>query len=73
MTSSVSGTSTDASEVTAVMPRLSIDEYDQARSGYLSPRAAAILRLRTPRGRHADPFYGTATTSLDYVPRHGAP
>jgi hypothetical protein len=62
-----------AASETAVMPRLTIDQHDQARSGYLSPAAVAILRRSTRRGRHADPWHGTATTSLDYVPRHGAP
>ena len=63
-----------ATSETAVMPRLSIDEHDQARTGYLSPRAAEILRRSTRRGRHAAPFYGgAATTPLTYVPRHGAP
>jgi hypothetical protein len=60
-----------ATSETAVMPRLSTDQYNDARTGYLSAGALAILRHRSGRGRHADPFYGSTTQAPDYVPRHG--
>jgi hypothetical protein len=61
-------TQTDArpNEVTAVMPRLTPDEFDQAMSGFI-PRSVAA-RLGWGRHRAAEPT--PRSTSASYVPRH---